>query len=257
MFRSARLAALLGSLLVISGMIYAAPRTLNNCTTITESGAYVLGRNVAATGDCLVVAADFVNIDLDGFVLTGNGTGSGVTEQLAVGRRGVTVRNGVITGFQNGVALSHSNGLTIDSLQVTANAGAGITAGDQASITRSHVSFNINRGISVGFRAMISGNNVNDNGIGIEAGSASNVTGNAIAHNTGTGVLGSEGMLVSNNTSRNNTGYGIALDCPGLVIGNTSTNNLAGNLYAFGGACDPNSQTCCVLGVNNMSLSSF
>ena len=48
---------------------------INKCTTITKPGFYVLTRNLTATGDCLVVAANFVTIDLGGWVITGSGLG--------------------------------------------------------------------------------------------------------------------------------------------------------------------------------------
>jgi hypothetical protein len=42
--------------------------SINKCTTIGKPGSYTLTRNLRATGgDCLVVAADFVTIDLGGW----------------------------------------------------------------------------------------------------------------------------------------------------------------------------------------------
>jgi hypothetical protein len=233
----------------------AAPRVINTCMTITDPGPYVVGRNLGAAGDCLVVAADNVSIDLDGFVLSGNGTGSGVVEQLAVGRKGVTVRNGVITGFLRAVYMGNSHGMAVDSINAHGNMSNAITVGDNATVTRNRVTGNNGVGILAGFRSLVTGNGVDDNsGSGIYAGIGANVTGNTVGHNGATGISVSEGALVSGNVSRNNSSYGISADCPSLVIGNTSTNNLAENLHAVGGACDPNSQACCVLGVNNMSM---
>lgn len=236
----------------------AAPRTLTNCTTITDPGAYVVGRNLSASGDCFVIAADFVNLDLDGFVIAGNGTGSAVVEQLAVGRKGVTVKNGVITGFLRAIFMGNSAGMTIEGVTATGNMSNAITVGDNATVTRNQVSSNAGTGLVLGFRSLASANNVSDNtGTGILANNGANITGNTIGHNGGSGISVAEGAVISNNVSRNNTSYGIVADCPSLVIGNTTSNNIGGNLQAIGGACDPNSQTCCVLGVNNMTLSSF
>lgn len=236
----------------------AAPRVLNTCATITDPGAYVVGRNIAATGDCFVIAADFVNLDLDGFVIAGNGSGSGVVEQLAAGRKSVTVKNGVITGFLRAVYIPNSTGATVDGLTASGNLSNAITVGDNATATRNQVSANSGTGLVLGFRSLASGNNVSDNtGAGILANNGANITGNTVGHNGGSGISVAEGAVISNNVSRNNTSYGIVADCPSLVIGNTTTNNIGGNLQAIGGACDPNSQTCCVLGVNNMALSSF
>ena len=41
------------------------------CGTITDSGSYAVKKNLVAEGDCIVVAADYVTIDLGGFTLTG------------------------------------------------------------------------------------------------------------------------------------------------------------------------------------------
>ena len=76
----------LAAVVLASSLAQAAPKTLNDCKTITDPGAYVVGKNISASGDCFVIAADNVNLDLDGFVITGNGTGSAFVEQLAVGR---------------------------------------------------------------------------------------------------------------------------------------------------------------------------
>ena len=58
---------------------------ISKCGTISKPGSYVLTRNLTANGDCLVVAANFVTIDLGGWVITGNGTGGGITDQEAAG----------------------------------------------------------------------------------------------------------------------------------------------------------------------------
>src|SRR5262249_46179573 len=57
------------------GSALAGPKGLSSCKSLTTPGSYVLTGNLSAVGDCLVVAADFVTIDLAGFSVTGNGTG--------------------------------------------------------------------------------------------------------------------------------------------------------------------------------------
>src|SRR5690349_12443222 len=103
----------LATVILATSTAQAAPKVLNNCQPITDPGAYVIGKNITAAGDCFVVAADNVNVDLDGFVLTGNGTGSAFVEQLAVGRKGLSIRNGVVTGFANGVFMLNSSAMVI------------------------------------------------------------------------------------------------------------------------------------------------
>lgn len=249
--------ALAAAVIASAPLAFAAPRNVNNCTTINEPGAYIVTRNINASGDCLVIAADFVNLDLDGFVISGNGTGAGISQTLVTigqGRRGMVVRNGTITGFQFGVSLNLSSGARVEAMNVTGNAFHGLWLGDQAAAVKNTVTHNGGTGIVMSQRGLAEGNVVSDNAGGITAGSGGNVTRNTVGHNTGVGIFVTAGGLVSNNVSRNNTGNGITADCPSLVIGNTSSNNLGDNLHVIGGACDPTSVTCCVRSVDNMTL---
>jgi hypothetical protein len=234
---------------------FAAPKSISKCDAITESGSYVVTKNLAATGDCLVIQADFVTLDLDGFVLTGNGTGAGVAESLSVGRRGITVRNGVITGFQGAVVLSHSSAVVVEHVNATGNTFDAIVAGDMASVKNNTVVGNGGMGIRLGQRALATGNAVNENvGNGIFVDLGGNVAGNTVGRNQASGIVASEGALLVNNVSRNNGSNGIVVDCPSAVISNTTSNNLADNLHLISGACDPNSQTCCVVTGHNSTL---
>jgi len=52
----------------------AAATQISSCMMITEPGAYELVQNLQAwSGDCLMVQADFVTIDLKGFGIFGSG----------------------------------------------------------------------------------------------------------------------------------------------------------------------------------------
>jgi hypothetical protein len=232
----------------------AAPRVLNACSTVTESGAYVVGRNLNATGDCFVIAADFVNLDFDGAIVRGNGNGAAVSQTLVTGagRRGIVVRNGFITGFVDGVSLDPSSGVRVENMTVSGNSAVGLKLGDSAAAVNNTVTGN-HDGIMLGIRGLATGNNVSNNvNQGISAGIGGNVSGNTVGQNGATGIFVGEGALVSNNVSRSNS-TGISALCPSLVIGNTATNN-AVNLSAGGGECAPDSAACCVSNVHNMTL---
>src|SRR5262245_26996405 len=56
----------------------AQPTRITKCQTISEAGSYMLANNLIAAGNCLVIAEDFVTIDLAGFSIRGNGTGTGI-----------------------------------------------------------------------------------------------------------------------------------------------------------------------------------
>jgi len=235
-----------------------APKVLNNCQPIVEPGAYVIGKNITASGDCFVIAADNVNLDLDGFVLTGNGSGSAFVEQFAVGRKGLSVRNGVVTGFANGIFMLNSTAMVIDRMQFTNNSTSGVRAGDTATVTNSQVLDN-GSGIVLGQRASVSGCTVNNNaGTGISLNIGSTATGNAVGRNGGTGIFMAEGGLVANSVSRNNQQYGVLMDCPGTVVSSTVSNNLAFNISQPGGSgsCDEGG-TCCLVIAHTSTINSF
>ncbi len=229
------------TVILASSLVPAAPKVLSNCQTIIDPGAYIVGKNVAASGDCFVIAADNVNLDLDGFVLTGNGTGSAFVEQLAVGRKGLNLHNGVVTGFANGIFMLNSTAMVIDRMQFTNNSSSGVHAGDAVTVTNSQVLDNNGSGIVLGQRASVSGCTVNNNaGTGISLNIGSTATGNAVGRNGGTGIFMAEGGLVANSVSRNNQQYGVLMDCPGTVVSSTVSNNLAFNIAQPGGSgsCD-------------------
>ena len=47
---------------------------ITTCQTISQPGSYELANNLTATGDCLVITADGVTIDLAGFSIVGSNT---------------------------------------------------------------------------------------------------------------------------------------------------------------------------------------
>ena len=68
--------------------------------TITESGSYYLAENVSDNewGECIIVSADDVTIDLNGFTITGSDYGYSYAIWMN-GCSNVEIRNGYYTGF--------------------------------------------------------------------------------------------------------------------------------------------------------------
>jgi hypothetical protein len=253
-----RACAATAAILSASAAALAAPQVLNNCRTLNEPGAYVVGRNLNANGDCFVIAADYVNVDLDGFVVSGNGTGSGFVEQLAVGRRGFSVRNGVVTGFANGLFMGNSSAMVIDRMHFTANSAAGVRAGNMVTVSNS-MFLNNGTGLALDQRANVTGNTVNDNTAGgISVGIGGTVIGNAVGRNGGNGISLSEGGLVANTVSRNNANHGVMMDCPGTVVASTVSNNLGFNVTqpGLGSQCNEGGTCCLVIG-HTSTINSF
>jgi hypothetical protein len=194
----------------------AAPTQINACQKITRSGSYQLARNLTAAGNCIVLAADFVTIDLNGFTITGNGTGIAVLTDQQANRRGYVVRRGMITNFKRGVDLSNALDAVIEEVYAAENTGVGIYAG---------------------YSSIVTGNVVRGSGeVGIETLDGSIVRGNAVigtkkgALGLGNGIVVNGGTLVSDNTSNFNAGHGIYVTCPSNITGNTAINNSDGNI---------------------------
>ena len=209
---------------------------INQCKTITQSGSYVVTKNLNANGDCLVIQADFVTIDLDGFVLEGNGTGGGITDLGAFTNVGVTVRNGTVSNFFNGVSLTASTAGVVERITSVGNTNVGIVL--VSGIVRDSIATgNVNNsGISVGPRSLVTGSNSTNNDVGIVTNIGSTLIGNTVGVNIRHGIVMSGHGTIVNNTSNNNPQLGIHAECPSAVIGNTAVGN-GTNLSLVGAGC--------------------
>ncbi len=170
--------------------------------TISASGSYRLTSNLAVDQytTAIVVSTNDVGIDLNNFAIVGSvtcsgrplvctsglGTGSGV-ERVASSNRGISVKNGSITGMGN----------------------YGVQLGEQAEVTNLRVRWNRYVGISVGAGSTVSGNTAFRNGGGIFATSESTVSGNTANQNGSEGIFAGLGSNVSGNTSNENGTDGI------------------------------------------------
>src|SRR5262245_25013784 len=92
--------------------------------TITQAGSYGLGGNltVPANIDGIVIAADNVTLDLNGFAILGSGGGSGVSDAGVV-HSGITVRNGTVRNFATGIEFFHSGLTNVEQIRALQNSG--------------------------------------------------------------------------------------------------------------------------------------
>ncbi len=195
----------------------AAPKPITRCRTIDISGSYIVTRNLAAAGNCLVIAADNITIDLDGYTISGNGTGDGITDS-GVGRKNIAIRNGVVTNFVFGIQFFNSPGCAVERVRASQNSQFGIEVGD---------------------KAIVKDNIASGNDIGIFARSGSLVTSNVAFDNTNSGFFISDGSTISNNTAYGNL-FGFSVSCPSNIIGNTSVNNSSANYDFSSASCGNN-----------------
>jgi hypothetical protein len=206
------------------------PFEIEKCQTISQSGSYRLINNVTLKGrqgdTCLQVTADFVTIDLAGFTISwpGRQEPGNPTIAIAAGEntRGISVRNGSISGFGVGVNFG-GDGSIVEGLRVdgpcpceSAIRARGIVRGNTVSVASAP-----NGSVGISATGIVNGNYVfNDRSFGIEVGEGSTVIGNTV---TGTGGFPAIGLLV---------------DCPSNVTNNTAVNNPGGNIVLNGNGCN-------------------
>ncbi len=101
---------------VIATLVFAGTATAD--WKITRSGNYKLWRDYSVrSGDAIIITASNVTLDLNGFTIgtRAPGTGSGI---VVDGASGVTVSGGRVSGFNVNVALTDSENVRIEKLQI-------------------------------------------------------------------------------------------------------------------------------------------
>jgi len=252
-----RLAALLPIVLALGAIILASvagaradaraegPTGIEKCQTISNPGSYKLVSNLTATGDCLLINADFVTVDLAGFTISGSGDGTaiqftGPTPQVP--RRGIAVRNGTISSFATAIQfirIGGTDGTIFEGLRIFGLAGAmtgtdGILA--RAAIVRGNTVV-CGPGSLTGIRIVdgsVTNNVVVNCANGIDA-FGGVVSGNDVTSGTGTGIAIDGGTVISNTATNN--GVGISATCPANLTDNTAVGN-ATNLVLDGSGCN-------------------
>lgn len=194
---------------------------IDSCRAIRAPGSYEVISNITAAGDCIVIDAMFVTIDLGGHVLQGNAR----TGKAIAGGSGVasfaTVRNGSIRDFASAIDLTSALGTVVEKVGFYSNP-VGIKAGRNSAV-RDNVF--LSGGISVGHGSLVSGNVLHKPfGWAAIAAVDSSVTGNVIYEAVTNGIW-AVGGIVSDNTVEATRQYGMVVDCPAVVRGNTAQGN--------------------------------
>ncbi len=198
---------------------------IDTCRTIASSGSFRVTTNLTTNGDCLVIQANDVSIDLQGHRLRGNGTGIGVQIEGPTERRGIEIRNGAVTNFNTGINLVFVKGAVVERVRALQN-NTGIVIGPGSVVSESIASENQGAGI---FATI-----ANNTGGGVFGGL---ITDNVAVEN-GLGIFSSNpGMTIRGNSVRANSFGGIEVSCPSTVIANSATDN-AVNLKLNGAACE-------------------
>ena len=104
-----------------------ASSSLTSAYTISESGSYYLAGDRLCIGTGILVTADNVTIDLMGFSLIGQGSGSSYGVNMS-GQSNVEVKNGTVRGFFDGIYDSQAtdNGNRVINIRSASNVRFGI-----------------------------------------------------------------------------------------------------------------------------------
>jgi hypothetical protein len=201
------------------------PAEIERCQAIDQPGSYKLVKNLKATGDCLVLTAQGVTIDLGGFALTGDGTGTAIIGPkpqtgTAIPQARTVVRNGDISNFARATDL----GGTVEGLRVTSNAeGIFVSVGIVRGNT---VQFNTSAGIEIA-DGIVADNLVIANGTGISVHEAAVITGNEVSGNKIGIDAGGTGSALTANVVDGNSEIGLRIRCPSNLTDNTAVGNAA------------------------------
>jgi hypothetical protein len=231
-----------GAALAVDGVkLIGQPRSFP--IAIDSPGTYRLKKNIVvpdADTTAIVITADDVTLDLNGFTISGPTTCTGgppVTDCSPTGiglgisssNEGITVMNGTVRGMGTfGVSLGAR--AHVENVQAVSNGCAGIQITDHGKVNGCNASFNGRNGIISHFGNMVSGNTT----VGTGVIGSPNCT---YAGFSGTGIEGWADSILTGNISRQNSDSG-------LVCGNgggdcTMTNNVASNNQNYGlvGCC--------------------
>jgi hypothetical protein len=224
-------------------------RTIDHCQELSvgERSSFVVVKDLHSSGqDCLVLTSSNIYIDLNGFAISGSGTGEGIVASSAI--QGVTLRNGTVRGFAVGVSLGGS-GNFVEDVRVENNTDTGMFLGSGSIASHVIVQGNWQDGAILSTACTFKDSSVRANGNsptskGLSAGPGSTVTGNTFLANTGIGLFGSTGGTVISNTVTDTLGTGVSVICPSNLQQNTATSNTSSNLTLAGSGC---------LSVNNVA----
>jgi hypothetical protein len=214
--------------------------------TIATAGTYVLTGPLtvsAANTNAILVTADDVSIDLNGFKVAGpvscsgtpvtSCTSTGAGDGIGGSQTGVIVRNGTVRGFaNNGIGISGR--ALIENVTVFQNAADGINVGNDSVVRGCIAVQNGDDGIA-GTNAVVvehsqSHHNLDD---GIHLANSGTVRGNVVRGNGDDGIY-VNASAVENNALYLNGGDGIHTTSASLVRGNSVRGSTANGLNLNG-----------------------
>ena len=222
--------ALWAVVLVCGPGAQAAPIAITHCQNINNPGSYILQNNISATGNCLIINASSVSINLNGFSITGPGSLSGTGIQTGSGVEFTTIQYGSVSNFGTCIQLEGDGTAVIESVKASGCLNV-ITAG---GIVRGNIIACAPSGSAGQFTGLITGNLIlnchNGPQVG-ELGSGSTMIGNTITTTEPAHSAGLYATCPVNVLGNPITGYGF----DDISITQGSNCNFSNNLTDEGG----------------------
>jgi hypothetical protein len=119
---------LLAALICVPAIIHAATVINSLPYKITEPGSYVLEGNLTTAGAGIEIKASNVSINLNGYTLSGDSDEIGINALKEINN--ITVQNGAITGFGQGVTLNGCSQCAIKNLRIFGPSGIFLAGSD-------------------------------------------------------------------------------------------------------------------------------
>jgi parallel beta-helix repeat protein len=210
--------------IILSVAAIASPMWLSTDPALAQVCGAIIKQNTTLSSDLvncgvngLEIGASNITLDLDGHTIDGD-VATAVTGIDNNGHDEVTIKNGIIREFTDGVRLNDADRNRLNELEVSYNnTGIVLSQSNNSRIEESSASDNANDGISL----------TNSNNNTIEESSASD--------NDNTGILlnGSDDNRVQDNSSFDNENFGIAVE-NGSDRNQIQSNEASNNGFANG-----------------------
>ncbi len=215
--------------------------------TITKSGSYVLTSDIRDCLPCddlptdgIIIDADDVTLDMNGFALVGAPGNSLSGIVVRQGRTNVVIKNGVVRDWDDhGIDASAGRNARIDDMRVSDNGQNGILVGFGGVVRLSTVSTNDGQGIVVAPGSVVDRCVATENGsdgivaIPTAVPSGSTISGSSARFNGGSGILAGDGTTITDCTSDQNAGHGISTGLGCTIRGNTVATNAGSGILTF------------------------
>jgi hypothetical protein len=201
----------------------------------------VLTQDLTCAGTGVIVGASGITIDLNGYVLKGDGTAGHYGIDNKSGHDDLVVKNGVVRNFDTGVyAITYASGQTVSSVVASGNVGQGIyISGPSAKIASSTAAGNGQTGIHVLVgpgsvtSSTASGNGLH--GIWME-GTKHSVKSSTAVGNAGYGIVVSgDAASVTSSSANGNKATGVRVVGSSASIKSSTTSGNGGNGIAVSG----------------------